>query len=203
MSRIIGREFLGDGFGQVANDRRGEGSAKVLEGGLKKIGPGREKGQRKAEALWKWGDGLGRIFRFRGPMGRGRSESPASSRSRVGENVGRGDREAEGAALEMPCTVTRTAGSNPALSAFEEKSGSKKSVPRGRRTFGNVRGTRVGRGDGMGKLFVGLLRSAGTGDRDGCGSIELLASEAGAALDVQFDVAEVPLVLLDGHTQGR
>ena len=29
----------------------------------------------------------------------------------------RGDREAEGAALEMPCTVTGTAGSNPALSA--------------------------------------------------------------------------------------
>ena len=29
----------------------------------------------------------------------------------------RGDREADGAALEMPCTVTRTAGSNPALSA--------------------------------------------------------------------------------------
>src|SRR3954471_15790673 len=30
----------------------------------------------------------------------------------------RGDREAEGAALEMPCTVTGTAGSNPALSAY-------------------------------------------------------------------------------------
>ena len=32
----------------------------------------------------------------------------------------RGDREAEGAALEMPCTVTRTEGSNPSLSAYLE-----------------------------------------------------------------------------------
>ena len=32
-------------------------------------------------------------------------------------SCGRGDREAEGAALEMPCTLTRTEGSNPSLSA--------------------------------------------------------------------------------------
>jgi hypothetical protein len=37
----------------------------------------------------------------------------------------RGDREAEGAALEMPCTVTRTVGSNPTLSACERGPGGK------------------------------------------------------------------------------
>ena len=34
------------------------------------------------------------------------------------KTIRRGDREAEGAALEMPCTVTRTVGSNPTLSAL-------------------------------------------------------------------------------------
>ena len=41
------------------------------------------------------------------------------SKGRPDKRLGqrRGDREAEGAALEMPCGVTATAGSNPALSA--------------------------------------------------------------------------------------
>ena len=55
----------------------------------------------------------------------------------------RGDREAEGAALEMPCTVTRTEGSNPSLSAVERTPGG--------RPFGRRRAVAAGRAPGRGQ----------------------------------------------------
>ncbi len=52
------------------------------------------------------------------PQQRSASGAATQSKKSVGVRIlRRGDRAADGAALEMPCTVTRTEGSNPSLSA--------------------------------------------------------------------------------------